>query len=200
MSTPTPGTPGATPPPGPPTEPAEPPTEPTEPPPSSATTAGASWRWLFWAAIAIVVVYVVFAVFAFARADEQLAENDWSRSVYVLLGVEAIAFTAVGWLFGREVHRGEAQSAKQNAAQAKAEEKEQRSKTEDAKDREADARERAVEAEVKGRTLADAVRASSGGLPPTGGDERGRDRETPLPGGPPADPLRDLADRLFPPG
>lgn len=168
--------------------------------PTSAASTGASWHWLFWAAVAIVVVYVVFAVFAFARADNQLAEIEWSRSVYVLLGVEAIAFTAVGWLFGREVHRGEAQTAKQNAAQAKADVKEQRSKVEDAKEREADARERATAAETKGRALADAVRASTGGLPPIGGNERSGDREAPLPGGgPTADPLRNLADSLFPP-
>ncbi|WP_256795761.1 hypothetical protein [Terrabacter sp. Ter38] len=79
-------------------------------PPTSASASGASWRWLFWAAIAIVFAYVVFVLLAFVRADDKLPETDWSRSVYVLLGLEALAFTAVGWLFGREVHRGEARA------------------------------------------------------------------------------------------
>jgi len=167
--------------------------------PSTAST-GASWQWLFWAAVAIVVVYIFFSLLAFGRADENLAETDWSRSVYVLLGVEAIAFTAVGWLFGREVHRGEAQAAKQDAAQAKSDAKEQRSKVDGAREKEAGARERAVAAEVKGRALADAVRASRPvGAAPTGGEERAGERVAPAPGAPAPDPLRGLADSLFPP-
>jgi hypothetical protein len=167
---------------------------------ASAASTGASWQWLFWAAAVIVIVYIIFALLAFGRADDKLAETDWSRSVYVLLGVEAIAFTAVGWLFGREVHRGEAQAAKQDAAQAKSDAKEQRSNVDGAKEKEAGARERAVAAEVKGRALADAMRAAGpNGSASIGGDERTGDRGAPAPGVPPMDALRGLADSLFPP-
>ena len=45
----------------------------------------------------------------------------WERRVYIFSGVEAIVFTAVGWIFGREVHRATAQQAQENAEQAKEE-------------------------------------------------------------------------------
>ncbi|GIM92004.1 hypothetical protein Ato02nite_037970 [Paractinoplanes toevensis] len=47
-----------------------------------------------------------------------IADGDdavWQRRVFVFGAVEALVFTAVGWLFGREVHRSAAQSA-QSAA------------------------------------------------------------------------------------
>ncbi len=50
---------------------------------------------------------------------EHANETVWTRRVYLLGGVQAIVFASVGWLFGREVHRSEAQSAKADAAQAK---------------------------------------------------------------------------------
>ncbi|MGV1007176.1 MAG: hypothetical protein ACOYBY_01050 [Dermatophilaceae bacterium] len=149
-------------------------------------------------------MFVGFAWLLFVRADDNLREADWSRSVYVLLGVEAIAFTAVGWLFGREVHRGEAEAAtktadyaKQDAARANDEAKEHRGKVESAREQESDARERAVAAETKGRALAEAVRASGEGAVVTAGDERTLAGASV--GEAPTQSLRILADRLFPP-
>ncbi|GAA0504417.1 hypothetical protein Ade02nite_28490 [Paractinoplanes deccanensis] len=47
-----------------------------------------------------------------------IADGDdvvWQRRVYVFGAVEALVFTAIGWLFGREVHRSAAQSAQASA-------------------------------------------------------------------------------------
>jgi hypothetical protein len=159
---------------------------------------------LFWAAIVIVVVYVGFVLLAFNRADDELPETDWSRSVYVLLGVEAIAFTAVGWLFGREVHRGEAKVAEKHADEAKQDARLEKSRADAAKDHAAQERSRAEAAETKGRVLANAVHSlTEPEAEPAGGDERGpaegRTRGVELtPPSRAADALRNLADQLFP--
>lgn len=52
------------------------------------------------------------------------AELEWSRLVYLLSGVEAIAFAAAGYFFGREVNRKRAESAEKrvDVAQANASE------------------------------------------------------------------------------
>ncbi|CAN7532924.1 hypothetical protein LJR027_003555 [Terrabacter sp. LjRoot27] len=174
-------------------------------PPSSASASGASWRWLFWAAIAIVMAYVGFVLLAFVRADDSLPETDWSRSVYVLLGVEALAFTAVGWLFGREVHRGEAQEAQKHADEAKQVATLEKDRADTAKDVAAQERSRAEAAATKGHILARAVRSLTepepaggelGGVErsPEGGGTRGLD--TPVSGSTQA--LRNIADELFP--
>ncbi|KRF45505.1 hypothetical protein ASH01_06670 [Terrabacter sp. Soil811] len=190
--------------------PAEPDPAPAPAPPTSASASGASWRWLFWAAIAIVFAYVVFVLLAFVRADDTLPETDWSRSVYVLLGVEALAFTAVGWLFGREVHRGEAQEAQKHADEAKHVATLEKDRADTAKDAAAQERSRADAAQTKGRILAKAVHSLTepevtGGGPgsgPGGGDERspagGRTRGIDGPAAGSTQALRNIADELFP--
>ena len=187
--------------------PAKPDPAPAPTPPTSASASGASWRWLFWAAIAIVFAYVVFVLLAFVRADDKLPETDWSRSVYVLLGVEALAFTAVGWLFGREVHRGEAQEAQKHADEAKHVATLEKDRADTAKDAAAQERSRADAAQTKGRILAKAVHSltepeeTGGG--PGGGDERspagGRTRGIDSPAAGSTQALRSIADELFPP-
>jgi hypothetical protein len=186
--------------------PAEPDPAPAPTPPTSASASGASWRWLFWAALAIVFAYVVFVLLAFVRADDKLPETDWSRSVYVLLGVEALAFTAVGWLFGREVHRGEAQEAQKHADEAKHVATLEKDRADTAKDVAAQERSRADAAQTKGRILAKAVHSltepEATGSGPDGGDEgapaggRTRGIDSPVAGSTQA--LRNIADELFP--
>ncbi len=176
------------------------------------------WQNLFWVAVAIAAAYVVFAALGWARAGEGDQGTAWERSLYVLKGVEAIAFTAIGWLFGREVNRGGAEAAKvradaaqKDADQAKADASIERTRTEAARDRERDAHERATKAEKAGVQLPEAVRARLGAEVAgreTGGDEqapvggaRGRAREVPPASGDPDTAyLRGLADRLFPGG
>jgi len=45
----------------------------------------------------------------------------WTRAVYVAGGVEAIAFAAAGYLFGKEVHREQAEQANTRANDAQRE-------------------------------------------------------------------------------
>lgn len=75
-------------------------------------------------------------------------DNVWVRVIYLLTGVEAIAFAAAGFLFGREVHRGAAEASKERAQEAE-------TRADTAEER---ARTLAVEAE-KGKTLAGFVLA-----------------------------------------
>jgi hypothetical protein len=65
-----------------------------------------------------------------------LEEVRWARATFLLNGVEAVAFAAAGYLFGREVNRGRAENAEELA----------RSETE-----------RAEKAEEQGQTLADEI-------------------------------------------
>jgi hypothetical protein len=41
--------------------------------------------------------------------------GQWERYTYLLAGVETVTFTAIGWLFGKEVHREQAQQAEMRA-------------------------------------------------------------------------------------
>jgi len=71
------------------------------------------------AAVVAIGSLVGFAVLVFYLVrhvgDTELA---WSRRIYIFGAVEAITFAAVGWLFGREVHRQQAQVAEERAEQA----------------------------------------------------------------------------------
>ncbi|WP_353508005.1 hypothetical protein [Intrasporangium sp.] len=149
---------------------------------------GVPWNLLFIAAIAIAVVYIVVAFITLNRADDaDVTESAWLRIVFVVQGVEAIAFTAIGWLFGREVHRGAAEAAKEQADEAKQEA--------------VGAAERATVAERDGWRLAEAIRARAevqAPVPGPGGNERGSDDDQPSPDGGLAG-LKSLADSLFPP-
>lgn len=42
-------------------------------------------------------------------------ETEWTRAVYLFQGVEAIAFAAAGFIFGKEVHRERADKAEKRA-------------------------------------------------------------------------------------
>jgi hypothetical protein len=76
------------------------------------------WPYLFYVTIALLFVFLVLVAILMVKADD-FSDTTWTRLTYLLGGVEAIVFTAVGWLFGREVHRGEAQAAKEDAASSK---------------------------------------------------------------------------------
>ena len=85
---------------------------------------GASPVVLLVIAVALLVAYGVTIFVLFNLADDSgVDEPIWSRYIYLLGGLEAIVFTAVGWLFGREVNRKQAEQAEKatkDAADAKA--------------------------------------------------------------------------------
>jgi hypothetical protein len=113
-------------------------------------------------------------------------ETLWNRSLVLFGSVEAIAFTAAGYLFGKEVHREQAQKAEQRADEKTAEA--------------GAARAAAAEAKAKGESLKKAIEAKQPSL------SRGTMDESlqPRPGGgePAADAalneLATLAQSLFP--
>lgn len=76
--------------------------------------------WQLWITVAVLLAFGSVAVYMLSVATD--ADPDvWQRRVYVFSGVQAIAFTAVGWLFGREVNSGAKAEARQaNAALADA--------------------------------------------------------------------------------
>jgi hypothetical protein len=118
------------------------------------------WRSIviFLIAIGILGGFAVLVAYMLDNSGAKVVEKVWSRRLYIFGAVEAIAFTAVGWVFGREVHRSEAKTAKEQAAAA------QKSVAAAQEAASAKAEEAATE-RTKGATLAHAVRASSVSAP-----------------------------------
>ncbi|MEU8817105.1 hypothetical protein [Actinoplanes sp. NPDC048796] len=110
---------------------------------------GLKWTWQFTVAVILIVLFLVLAALMFFGADT--SETVWQRRVYVFGAIEAIVFTAVGWIFGKEVHRAEAESAKAEASEAKQEAKENA-------DAAVDASVKLTAEQTKGRMAAAAVR------------------------------------------
>jgi hypothetical protein len=63
--------------------------------------------------IIALIGFAILVVYLFDNMD--MTEQRWLRSTYLLAGIEAIVFASVGWLFGKEVHRAQAESAEQRA-------------------------------------------------------------------------------------
>ncbi|MEH0986377.1 hypothetical protein [Micromonospora sp. CPCC 205556] len=93
---------------------------------AAAADEAARWRRQFGVTLAMLVAFaaLVVAMIWLARTDDAV----WQRRVYIFGAVEAIVFTAVGWLFGREVNRSavttaraDAEAARQEASDARAE-------------------------------------------------------------------------------
>jgi hypothetical protein len=94
-------------------------------------------------ALSLIVALGAFAVFLVLNAGTKDA-TEWERWVYVFGAVEAPAFTAIGWLFGREVNRQRAEAAEQRAEKAETQK---------------------TEARTDGATLAGLVVGGHGGAP-----------------------------------
>ncbi|AGB26709.1 hypothetical protein Mycsm_06572 (plasmid) [Mycobacterium sp. JS623] len=77
--------------------------------PNSGSTGPIFWAPVLFAAV-LSGAYLVLLGFLYTNAD-QIAEPHWSRVVYVAGGLGGLVTTAIGWVFGREVHRGTAEVA-----------------------------------------------------------------------------------------
>jgi hypothetical protein len=82
--------------------------------------ATATW----WSTVKEIGIFVVgvaslagFALFLMYLLQHLSAsDSEWNRAIYLLEGVEAIAFAAAGYFFGKEVNRKRAENAEANAA------------------------------------------------------------------------------------
>jgi hypothetical protein len=124
------------------------------------------WSWQFWVAVALVVAFVALAVAMLGLADG--SDQAWQRRVYIFGAVEAVVFTAVGWLFGREVHRAEAETAKQDAVDARQEAAAARQEAKQNAGTAAEATAAAAAERAQARTVAATLRHTTTGG--TGGD------------------------------
>src|SRR3954469_17211509 len=87
---------------------------------TATTEPGGPAKWLLPIAVILLALYVVILGWLFFTADDKDAsETIWGRYVFLLGGLEAIVFTAVGWLFGREVNRKQAEQAEEAQDEAK---------------------------------------------------------------------------------
>ncbi len=66
--------------------------------------------------VAVVIAFGAFVVYLLANLD--LEENEWTRAVFLLAGVEAVAFAAAGYFFGTQVQRGKVEEAQREAQTA----------------------------------------------------------------------------------
>jgi hypothetical protein len=69
-------------------------------------------------AILAFVVLEVFLGILLWSTNASMTELEWGRFIYLLTGVETITFAGIGWLFGKEVHREQAQRAERQAEDA----------------------------------------------------------------------------------
>jgi hypothetical protein len=92
-------------------------TDPT-PPSTDQSQSGGVWHRQFLIAAALLLAFGVLVGFMLVLADTT-KDAVWQRRIYLFSAVQAIVFTAVGWLFGREVNRSAAESARQEVSTAR---------------------------------------------------------------------------------
>lgn len=68
----------------------------------------------FWFAVSILIIYLIFLFIILYKA-QSTNELNWTRMIYLFTGVEAIVFAAIGYVFGKDVHRQRAETAEKNA-------------------------------------------------------------------------------------
>lgn len=65
--------------------------------------------------VALLLVLGGSAMIVFLVGKVSSTQSEWDRYIYLLGGVEAVVFAAIGWFFGKEVHREQAQAATKQA-------------------------------------------------------------------------------------
>lgn len=162
-------------------------------------TTGNQLPWQFQLGFAVVLTVLFVILVAVMLGSANSSTGEWQNRVYVFGSVQALVFTAIGWVFGREVQRGQVASAQAGEQEAKHEAREQAGKAEAAQ---ADAAHQrtAVGELATGVRLVAMMPAPSGRT--AGAEDVGLD-DTPAPSigelSPAVAELRALADRLHPP-
>jgi hypothetical protein len=154
-------------------------------PAEKTSTKDATISWLTLpniVACIIIVGYVVFLIYMM-RMVSVPEEIVWMRTTYLLNGFEAIAFAAAGFLFGKEVHRQQAENAEKRADKAQ--------------DEASEAKETAGDALTKGYRLTEAIKAQAAAQAGPLLKAKSIEGETEAAQGD-FDYLTNLADELFP--
>jgi hypothetical protein len=86
---------------------------------SSSNTSGWFDLVKFVAALAAIVAFGWFVYYMLGQTKTE--EKEWTRAVYLFQGVEAVAFAAAGFMFGKEVHRERAEKAEKQAKESEKE-------------------------------------------------------------------------------
>jgi hypothetical protein len=68
-------------------------------------------------AVVLTAVFLIAAYLLYRKVGTDNSQ-EWERLVYIFGAIEALAFTAVGWVFGREVNRQRAETAEKRADDA----------------------------------------------------------------------------------
>jgi hypothetical protein len=126
---------------------------PTPPPkPTPSTTPWITYVGLVVAVLAL-FSFGLLIMYMLTRTSDA-TELEWQRDVYLLSGVEAVAFAAAGFLFGKEVHRQQAEQATARAdkAEEKAAEAQQNAQV---------ANRTAIEVRTRARALTAAINAKA---------------------------------------
>lgn len=117
----------------------------------------------FTVAIIILIVYLAFIAFMLFKSEAE--DLSWSRMLYLFSGIEAIVFAALGYVFGKDIHRIRAEKAEENVDEAKKETDKAKKETENAKKEADDAKKTAEEEKLKGVQLSTAILARNNSIP-----------------------------------
>lgn len=82
---------------------------------SDHSSSRGRWAVTFVVAVGLTVAYLLFGWQVWRTRGE--TADQWARSLVVLGGIEALTFSAVGWMFARDVSR-QAIGASEDAAQS----------------------------------------------------------------------------------
>jgi hypothetical protein len=108
------------------------------------------WKeaWITPPNVIAVILLIGYIILLFYMSGLTGLKDDliWTRNVYLLTGYEALAFAAGGYIFGKEVHRKEAEKAEERA--------------DNAQEQANDAQEKENKTEIDAYKLAEANRAS----------------------------------------
>ena len=83
-------------------------------------------RAQFALATLIVLLYLGVKLWLLTMVDNNVADREWGRYTYLVGGLDSVVAVAIGWLFGREVHRKAFDAASTSAAHARESEKQAR--------------------------------------------------------------------------
>lgn len=124
-----------------------------------------TWRDSLAAVVAVCALLIFLALVLLMFLERGSSETTWSRLVYLLTGLEAVAFAGAGWIFGKEVHRAEAQRAEQEVQT-------ERQRASDSEDRAQKASEVVHAEQVRGARLVQAVETAQAQQSTRSGEER----------------------------